>query len=260
MQYSQIDLPAGPNRRRPIFKPRVNLPTDFQMFPSNPVFTVATVRPACLINSEFISKYVERGCVYVLAVDTSVDRHNTLCVVAGRLTFSVHRETFWQLGLQGKRCPLSSSSEFYIVEIELSRLSKTPDDPEYSRLLWSLSRMSACRVIAVHVLDGQTHRVDFPSQHCVSSSDAACVASFQDFASLRTPTMAEFSSPAPQEAISDLFEWLGLVHGGCCSAASTSALDDEFPCGLRSPQELEWFHSCGCLHEVSTVRESVPFS
>ena len=84
-----------------------------------PAFTVATIRPAALLDERFLQDYIRRGALYVMTTGAGSDRHNTLCIAGGLLHLTVDAETYSQLGLLGRASGVHPRRQFFRVQVNL---------------------------------------------------------------------------------------------------------------------------------------------
>ena len=213
-----------------------------------PAFTVATIPPAALLHEHFLRDYVRRGSVSVLATGAATERHNALCVTGGVLHLVVDAETYRRLGLDGTASSVHPGGQFFRVCIDLRADGFRGGDSAYDRAHWCLSRMEPVRVLASHSEGaGTCGPVHFPAEMCMDSREARCQASSCTLAEeARIPSPQALSGLAAvdaaaihAEAMDDLLEWLGFVHGGLGDCIGAGAPVDEFAMHLTSPQVLD---------------------
>ena len=227
-----------------------------------PAFTVATIRPAALLDERFLQDYIRHGALYVMTTGAGSDRHNTLCIAGGLLHLTVDAETYSQLGLLGRASGVHPRKQFFRVQVDLRGQDFRPGDSNYDRALWCLSRMQPLRVLASHSVDGDTTRaVLFPAELKSESRQACCRTSSRAL-ELNTripspgsllaaaPSSSSFSREVTGETIQDLLEWLGFAHGTWPGCIAAGAPIDEFATHLKSPQILDWVPGTGFVREV----------
>uniref|UniRef100_A0A6I8P3H5 Ribonuclease P/MRP subunit p40 n=1 Tax=Ornithorhynchus anatinus TaxID=9258 RepID=A0A6I8P3H5_ORNAN len=70
---------------------------------SGPYYLVKNLSLHELINHEFIDTFVKKGSCYALTYNTNIDQDNTVAVLpTGRLILSLDKDTYEELGLQGR--------------------------------------------------------------------------------------------------------------------------------------------------------------
>jgi ribonuclease P/MRP protein subunit RPP40 len=226
-----------------------------------PAFTVATIRPEALLHEHFLRDYVQRGSVSVMTTGAAAERHNALCVAGGMLHLFVDAETYRRLGLDGVASGVHPSGQFFRVQVDLRADGFRSGNRAYDRAHWCLTRMQQVRVLASHSEGGGAccGPVRFAADLCTESRVARCRASSCTVATdTRTPTPQALSAlaatdaegAAPAEAMWDLLEWLGFVHGDMGTCIGAGAPVEEFATHLKSPQVLDCTPGAGVVRQV----------
>nr|XP_033790665.1 ribonuclease P protein subunit p40 isoform X1 [Geotrypetes seraphini] len=92
------------------------------------------------VSHDFISIFIKKGAFYALSYNTKIDQDNTVAVLpTGKLILSVDKDTYEELGLQGKPSRYSGKKVMrYIVTIDLTDAAFLPDTKKHKRVLWAL--------------------------------------------------------------------------------------------------------------------------
>ncbi|XP_072267862.1 ribonuclease P protein subunit p40 [Pyxicephalus adspersus] len=92
------------------------------------------------ITQEFRDKFLKKGLFYALSYNTRIDQDNAACLLpTGKLILSVEKDTYEELGLQGKQSLYSGKKATrYFISIDLLDDGLYPDSNKFQRLRWSL--------------------------------------------------------------------------------------------------------------------------
>ncbi|XP_012683404.2 ribonuclease P protein subunit p40 isoform X2 [Clupea harengus] len=93
-----------------------------------------------LLEEEFLEKVVKKGQFYALSYNTRIDEDNTIAFLpSGQLILSVDKDTYEQLGLEGKPSQYKHRKVLrYVVTIDLTDKLMSPGAKRYQRLITSL--------------------------------------------------------------------------------------------------------------------------
>ncbi|XP_065255262.1 ribonuclease P protein subunit p40 [Emys orbicularis] len=93
-----------------------------------------------LVTHEFINTFVKKGSCYALTYNTKIDQDNAAALLpTGKLIISVDKDTYEELGLQGRPSQYSGKKVMrYIVTIDLTDSAFDPDSKKHKRVLWAL--------------------------------------------------------------------------------------------------------------------------
>nr|XP_042716509.1 ribonuclease P protein subunit p40 isoform X2 [Chrysemys picta bellii] len=93
-----------------------------------------------LVTHEFINTFVKKGSCYALTYNTKIDQDNSAALLpTGKLIISVDKDTYEELGLQGRPSQYSGKKVMrYIVTIDLTDSAFDPDSKKHKRVLWAL--------------------------------------------------------------------------------------------------------------------------
>uniref|UniRef100_U3KFD3 Ribonuclease P/MRP subunit p40 n=1 Tax=Ficedula albicollis TaxID=59894 RepID=U3KFD3_FICAL len=93
-----------------------------------------------LVAHEFVDAFVKKGSCYALTYKTKIDQDNTAALLPnGKLILSVDKDTYEELGLQGRPSRYSGKKVMrYIVTIDLTDAGFHPESKKHNRVLWAL--------------------------------------------------------------------------------------------------------------------------
>ncbi|KAG8571641.1 hypothetical protein GDO81_011730 [Engystomops pustulosus] len=93
------------------------------------------------LTQEFNDRFLKKGLFYALSYNTRIDQDNVAAVLpTGKLILSVNKDTYEEMGLQGKPSLYSGKKAIrYIVTIDLSDSSMSPDGKKFQRVKWALT-------------------------------------------------------------------------------------------------------------------------
>ncbi|XP_044149432.1 ribonuclease P protein subunit p40 [Bufo gargarizans] len=93
------------------------------------------------LTQEFNDTCIKKGLFYALSHNTRIDQDNVAAVLpSGKLIVSVNKDTYEELGLQGKPSLYSGKNAMrYIVTIDLTDSAMSPDGKKFQRVRWALT-------------------------------------------------------------------------------------------------------------------------
>ncbi|XP_025895535.1 ribonuclease P protein subunit p40 isoform X3 [Nothoprocta perdicaria] len=205
-----------------------------------------------LVAHEFIDNFVKKGSCYALTYNTRIDQDNTAALLpSGKLILSVDKDTYEELGLQGRPSQYSGKKVMrYIITIDLTDSSFHPDSKKNKRVLWALKEKKPLKfdfLLAWYNTgaEGSTLMSYFPQNQIRSLKPKITFSTLRD---LQCPVLQSNELQGkPEESCSaeELFEWLGAVLNQvsldnkssnfvstyCCPQPSTTA-EQAFLCTI----------------------------
>ncbi|XP_038626293.1 ribonuclease P protein subunit p40 [Tachyglossus aculeatus] len=185
---------------------------------SGPYYLVKNLSLHELVDHEFISTFVKKGPCYALTYNTNIDQDNTVAVLpTGRLILSLDKDTYEELGLQGRPSQYSGRKAMrYIVAIELTDDSFNPETKKYKRAVWALKEKKPLKfdfLFAWHHTGGEesTLMSYFSTYQIQAHQPKITVSSLKD---LQCPVLQSNELRGkPEESCSaqEVFDWLGAV-------------------------------------------------
>ncbi|KYO35506.1 ribonuclease P protein subunit p40 isoform X1 [Alligator mississippiensis] len=214
-----------------------------------------------LVAQEFISAFVKTGSCYALSYNTRIDQDNTAALLpTGKLILSVDKDTYEELGLQGRPSRYSGKKIMrYIITIDLTDSAFHSDSKKYKRVLWALRDKKPLEfdfLLSWHHTgaDGST-LMSYFSKHQIQAHQPKIT--FSTLRNLQCPVLCSNELQGkPEESCSaqELFEWLGAVFSNveldnksfsfvstyCCPEPSTM-MDQAYLCtitGFILPEKI----------------------
>nr|XP_028593652.1 ribonuclease P protein subunit p40 [Podarcis muralis]XP_028593653.1 ribonuclease P protein subunit p40 [Podarcis muralis] len=171
-----------------------------------------------LVTQEFINTFVKKGSCYALTYKTRIDQDNTAALLpTGKLIISVDKDTYEELGLQGRPSLYSGKKPMrYIITVDLTDSTFSPDSKKYNRVIWALKEKMPLEfdfLMAWH----QTGSEESSLMSYFSKNQIQALQPKITFSTLRNVQCPVLESNKlegePETACSaqELFEWLGAI-------------------------------------------------
>lgn len=202
-------------------------------------YTVHKVPLTKLINVEFIEAFVKRGNMYMLSCDGRIDTSDVSVALypPGRLILNMNKDTYTQLGLEGRPSKFSGKqSSRYVVNIDLVGAHFHPGKKNYQRVEWCFTdRLNL-------VFDFIAAWVPFDIEICpssiaayFSSSGLMCTVGVHRMKwpksrHMLVPHIDKDASDTESCCMQEFHEWLGFVACGCDTS------DEEYISTYRCPE------------------------
>ncbi|KAM9307946.1 ribonuclease P protein subunit p40 [Gastrophryne carolinensis] len=178
------------------------------------------------ITQEFRDTFVKKGLFYALSYNTQIDQDNVAALLpTGKLIVSVDKDTYEELGLQGKPSQYSGkSTKRFIVNVDLTDLS--PDGKKYQRVRWAFAEKKPLTFDFLLAWDNLETPVikSYFSKYIVKE----CPFKISSFVSkdLLCPVLKSrelHGKEGESCTASELFEWLGAISNNidCNNQASS---------------------------------------
>ncbi|KDR22204.1 ribonuclease P protein subunit p40-like [Zootermopsis nevadensis] len=99
-------------------------------------YRVEDIHVSELVNKDFIEIFVKRGHLIILSDGTNIDTDDCVALIpSGHLVLSLNRQTYQELGLEGKPSFFSRSKpNRYVVQVDLKEQYFTPGKKYYNRV------------------------------------------------------------------------------------------------------------------------------
>ncbi|KAM4705825.1 ribonuclease P protein subunit p40 [Rhinophrynus dorsalis] len=200
------------------------------------------------ITPAFINRFVKKGSFYALSYRTRIDQDNSVALLpTGKLIISVDKDTYEELGLQGKPSLYSGKNAMrYTIPIDLTDEALAPDGKKFQRVNWALSEKKPLTfdfLLAWHNSEApsiMSYFSNYKVKECdfklnsVISRDLLC------------PMLksGELHGKAEESCSSEeLFEWLGAVSNNIdCNNQSSSFISSY--CCPHPNAVVEQAHLC----------------
>uniref|UniRef100_A0A8C9MF94 Ribonuclease P/MRP subunit p40 n=1 Tax=Serinus canaria TaxID=9135 RepID=A0A8C9MF94_SERCA len=171
-----------------------------------------------LVAHEFIDAFVKKGSCYALTYKTKIDQDNTAALLPnGKLILSVDKDTYEELGLQGRPSRYSGKKVMrYIITIDLTDAGFHPESKKHNRVLWALKEKKPLEfdfLLAWYNTgaEGSTLMSYFSKNQIQALKPKITFSTLRD---LQCPVLKSNDLQGkPEESCSteELFEWLGAV-------------------------------------------------
>ncbi|XP_064299605.1 ribonuclease P protein subunit p40 isoform X2 [Phalacrocorax carbo] len=171
-----------------------------------------------LVAHEFIDAFVKKGSCYALTYNTRIDQDNTAALLPnGKLILSVDKDTYEELGLQGRPSRYSGKKVMrYIITIDLTDSGFHPDSKKHNRVLWALREKKPLEfdfLLAWYNTgaEGSTLMSYFSKNQIQALKPKITFSTLRD---LQCPVLQSNELQGkPEESCGteELFEWLGAV-------------------------------------------------
>ncbi|XP_074940216.1 ribonuclease P protein subunit p40 isoform X1 [Phalacrocorax aristotelis] len=171
-----------------------------------------------LVAHEFIDAFVKKGSCYALTYNTRIDQDNTAALLPnGKLILSVDKDTYEELGLQGRPSRYSGKKVMrYIITIDLTDSGFHPDSKKHNRVLWAFKEKKPLEfdfLLAWYNTgaEGSTLMSYFSKNQIQALKPKITFSTLRD---LQCPVLQSNELQGkPEESCGteELFEWLGAV-------------------------------------------------
>ncbi|RIA99709.1 ribonuclease P 40kDa subunit-domain-containing protein [Glomus cerebriforme] len=120
------------------------------------------------IERSFIQDYVKSGCVVALSLTEGIDITNVIALDSlGTLILNLTKDTYEELGLDGKPTEFGPSKQRFVVQINLKEKSLIPGKKGYERIKWcfnnTLTKKFTFLISFIKSDTKQSSEIDFPS-------------------------------------------------------------------------------------------------
>ncbi|KAJ1519898.1 hypothetical protein ONE63_004138 [Megalurothrips usitatus] len=205
----------------------------------NEYYKVSNISAHEFVEKEFLDAFVKRGHITALSVDSCIDLDNCLSIDGGQLMLSLNKESYQELGLEGKAIPSKSKEhQRYIVTLDLTVSHFVPGKKNYERaysclknclqtfdvvLSWKPQDDKICPSSVASYFCGLGLKVDVCKPKFIQRTDYGIA-------------VPQLHPPGKECDIEEMIEWLGLY-----------SLDDSVPANefLSSYSDPEETVVCG---------------
>ncbi|KAG8442438.1 hypothetical protein GDO86_011282 [Hymenochirus boettgeri] len=93
------------------------------------------------VREKFINSFVKKGAFYALSHQTRIDQDNSVALLpTGKLVLSVNKDTYEELGLEGKPSLYSGKTPMrYIIKVDLTEGGISPGSKKIQRVTWAFT-------------------------------------------------------------------------------------------------------------------------
>ncbi|XP_053323562.1 ribonuclease P protein subunit p40 isoform X1 [Spea bombifrons] len=180
------------------------------------------------ITQDFINKFIKKGSFYALSYQTRIDQDNTAALLpTGKLLISVAKDTYEELGLQGKPSLYSGKHAMrYIVSVDLTDRSLTTEGKKFQRVHWCLAEKKPLAFDFLLASDNEETPsiLSYFSKYDIKECPYKVSSTISR--NLHCPVIKSGQlqgSPGESCGSEELFEWLGAVSNNIdCNNESSS--------------------------------------
>jgi ribonuclease P/MRP protein subunit RPP40 len=183
-------------------------------------YKVEDIHVCNLINKEFIEAFVKKGLLTVLSDGTNIDTDDCVAVTpTGHLVLSLNRQTYQELGIDGKPSFFSRlKPNRYVVDLDLKEPHFTPGKKFYNRVQQQLRENTQLKFNLLMAWDPPEEKI------CPSSIAAyfasrghkvlLCQPRFSRQVSYNVKVPEFFPDDGDDNSALELMEWLGAFSIG----------------------------------------------
>ncbi|XP_046552878.1 ribonuclease P protein subunit p40-like [Haliotis rubra] len=223
-----------------------------------------------LIDKEFIEAFVKKGCMYFLSHDTQLDVHDCVALLpSGTLVLNVTKDTYEQLGLEGKPSvftPRHQKPNKYVIHIDLTADCFMPGRKNYNRVWWCLKdRLNLVFNFLVRwVPDDNNICPSSIQQYFENNGYEVSELGVKQKSSLLknrlTPELSDSSVKTSDDSCMTTYEWFGAVSCGAkLDGAADHFLNTYRPPDPSTPQDIGHHQGTGFISPdvINRVLDSV---
>eukprot|EP01133_Synstelium_polycarpum_P015006 gene15006-17744_t len=118
-----------------------------------------------LLSQDFINTYIRPGGFSAISQLAHIGAGNVVAFMPdGKIVLSVDKDTYEQIGLQGKPSKFGPKRQHWIITLDVHSRDFTPTSKTYQRIIWCLKdRLSMVHLLCTSVDDkGLVRSIDFP--------------------------------------------------------------------------------------------------
>ncbi|XP_061447233.1 ribonuclease P protein subunit p40 isoform X2 [Rhineura floridana] len=184
-----------------------------------------------LVAQEFINTFVKKGSCYALTYTTRIDQDSTAALLpTGKLILSVDKDTYEELGLQGRPSLYSGKKPMrYIITVDLTDSACGPDSKKYNRVIWTLKEKKVLEfdfLLAWHHTGSEepSSLMSYFSKNQIQAYQPKIT--FNTLRNVQCPVLENNKLQGEPEAAcsaQEFFEWLGAIftHVGLENTSSS---------------------------------------
>ncbi|PKY14508.1 hypothetical protein RhiirB3_426515 [Rhizophagus irregularis] len=168
-RHEQIILDHPFNNNLDIFFPSIINSKKITSLFNNEFFYYKVDLPlSWFIERDFIRDYVKSGCVVALSLTEGIDIANVIALDSlGTLILNLTKDTYEELGLDGKSTKFGPDKQRFVVQIDLKEKSLIPGKKGYERIKWcfnnTLTKKFTFLISFVKSGTKKSSEIDFPS-------------------------------------------------------------------------------------------------
>ncbi|XP_069814164.1 ribonuclease P protein subunit p40 isoform X2 [Dendropsophus ebraccatus] len=210
------------------------------------------------LTQEFNDLFIKKGLFYALTYNTRIDQDNVAAVLpTGKLIISVDKDTYEELGLQGKPSVYSGKNAMrYIVTIDLTDRAMSPDGKMFQRVKWALTEKKPLSFDFLLAWDNSEEPsiLSYFSKYTVKECKFKISSSVSR--DLHCPLLKSeklYSNEGESCSATELFEWLGAISNNIDWSKESSSFISSFCCPEPSIL-VEQAHLCTITGFITPVK------
>ncbi|KAM5157791.1 ribonuclease P protein subunit p40 [Mantella aurantiaca] len=187
------------------------------------------------ITQEFRDTFLKKGLFYALSYNTRIDQDNVAALLpTGKLIISTDKDTYEELGLQGKPSLYSGKKTMrYIVNIDLTDEALSPDGKKFPRVKWAFTEKKPLKfdfLLAWDKAEATTIKTYF-SKYVVKECPfkISSIVSKDVFCPVLKSRELHGKEGESCSAV-EIFEWLGAVSNNVDCNNQSSSFISSFCC------------------------------
>ncbi|KAM3929454.1 ribonuclease P protein subunit p40 [Leptodactylus fuscus] len=209
------------------------------------------------LTQEFNDRFIKKGLFYALSYNTRVDQDNCAAVLPGKLVLSVNKDTYEELGLEGKPSLYSGKPAMrHIVTIDLTDSAMSPGGKKFQRVNWALTEKKPLTFDFLLAWDNSEEPsiLSYFSKYAVKECPFRISSSVSK--NLHSPVLKSeelHGKEGESCSATEFFEWLGAVSNNIDCDNESSSFISSFCC--PEPNILiEQTHLCTITGFITPVK------
>ncbi|XP_069586815.1 ribonuclease P protein subunit p40 [Ranitomeya imitator] len=187
------------------------------------------------LKQEFNEQFIKKGLFYALSYNTRIDQDNVAAVLpTGKLIISVNKDTYEELGLQGKPSLYSGKHAMrYIITIDLTDSAMSPDGKKFQRVRWALTEKKPLSFDFLVAWDNSEEppTISYFSNYVVEEcpyKTSSSVSRDQAFPVLKSEDL--HGEEGKSCCAHEFFDWLGAISNNIDCNHESSSFISSFCC------------------------------
>ncbi|XP_034230863.1 ribonuclease P protein subunit p40-like isoform X2 [Thrips palmi] len=200
----------------------------------NEYYKVNSISAHEFIDQEFINAFVKSGHLSILSIDSCVDLDNCLSIIDGKLILSLDKESYQELGLEGKAIPSKNKNHLrFVVVLDITASHFQPGKKNYERAYDCLKNCLQSFTVILS-WEPQDEKI-CPSSVASYLSERGlnievCKPKFYQRLNFNVATPLLYP-PDKQCSIEEMLEWLGAF------SLNAKSSENEFLSSYQGPEE-----------------------
>ncbi|KAF8939864.1 hypothetical protein BGZ58_008492 [Dissophora ornata] len=173
--------------------------------------------PLSLFLSSAFMQHIRNGMI-ALSVHGGIDTHDVVCLDGkGKLTLSLNKDSYEQLGLSGTPSKFHPNRQRYVVEVDLRSPSMVPGKPAFERIKWCFENTLATvfpMVLASVDTEGRSLPMQFPES--IKAEQLSFNVQCTSLDGIMVPESTALRTIGKNDLrwrknVTQLYEWIGMA-------------------------------------------------